>query len=84
LKCWLPEDLDFTRSLLPRCYPHLAALRRPLVLRPGVYLRAAEVVAFDPLVPVWLEDEQAWFHVNKSDGWEDGEPSTPVELIRIA
>jgi hypothetical protein len=81
LKCWPPEDLDFTRSLLPRCYPHLAAaLRRP----PGVYLRAAEVVAFDPLVSVWLEDEQAWFHVNKSDGWEDGEPSTPVELIRIA
>jgi hypothetical protein len=79
-----PEDLDFTRSLLPRYYPHLAAaLLRPLVLRPSVYLSAAEMVAFDQLVPVWLEDEQAWFYVNKIDGWEDAEPSTPVELIRL-
>jgi hypothetical protein len=79
------EDLDFTRSLLPRYYPHsAAALVRPLVLRPSVYLRAAEVVAFDQLVPVWLEDEQAWFYVNKIDGWEDAEASTPLKLIRIS
>jgi hypothetical protein len=49
-----------------------------------VYLRAAEVVAFDQLVPVWLEDEQAWFYVNKIDGWEDAEASTPLKLIRIS
>lgn len=78
------EDLDFTRSLLPRYYPHLAAaLARPLVLRPYVYLSAADVVAFDQLVPVWLDDEQAWFFVNKVDAWEDGQPSTAVELIRL-
>jgi len=80
-----PEDLDFTRSLLPHYYPHLAAaLVRPLVLRPSVYLSPAELVAFDQLVAVWLNDEQAWFYVNKIDGWEDGEPSTTVELIRIS
>jgi hypothetical protein len=54
------EDLDFTRSLLPRYYPHLAAaLAQPLVLRPYVRLSAAEVVAFDQLVRVWVEEEQA-------------------------
>ncbi|MDO7884301.1 hypothetical protein [Hymenobacter cheonanensis] len=47
-------------------------------------LSAAEVVAFDQLVPVWLEDEQAWFYVNKVDGWEDGQPSTPEELVRMS
>jgi hypothetical protein len=79
-----PEDLDFTRSLLPLYYPHLAAaLVRPLVLRPYVYLSAADVVAFDQLVPVWLADEQAWFFVNKVDAWEDAQPSTAVELIRL-
>jgi hypothetical protein len=79
-----PEDFDFTRSLLPLYYPHLAAaLARPLVLRPYVYLSAADVVAFDQLVPVWLDDEQAWFFVNKVDAWEDSQPSTAVELIRL-
>jgi hypothetical protein len=79
-----PEDLDFTRSLLPRYYPHLAtALARPLVLRPYVRLSAAEVVAFDQLVRVWVEDEQAWFFVNKVDAWEENQPSTAVELIRL-
>ena len=79
-----PEDLDFTRSLLPLYYPHLAsALVRPLVLRPYVYLSAADVVAFSQLVPVWLEDEKAWFFVNKVDAWEDAQPSTSVELIRL-
>ncbi|MGI4864635.1 MAG: hypothetical protein ACRYFZ_11995 [Janthinobacterium lividum] len=78
------EDLDFNRSLLPRYYPHLAAaLVRPLVLRPYVYLSAADVVAFDQLVPVWLADEQAWFFVNKVDSWEESQPSTAVELIRL-
>jgi hypothetical protein len=78
------EDLDFTRSLLPRYYPHLAAaLARPLVLRPYVRLSAAEVVAFDQLVRVWLQDEQAWFFVNKVDGWEEDQASTAVELIRL-
>ena len=78
------EDLDFTRSLLPRYYPHLsAALARPLVLRPYVRLSAAEVVAFDQLVRVWLQDEQAWFFVNKVDSWEEDAPSTAVELIRL-
>jgi hypothetical protein len=78
------EDLDFTRSLLPLYYPHLAAaLARPLVLRPSVRMSAAEVVAFDQLQRVWLQDEQAWFFVNKVDGWEDEQPSTPVELIRL-
>ena len=80
-----PEDLDFTRSLLPRYYPHLAAaLARPLVLRPYVRLSAAELVAFDQLRAVWLDDEQAFFYVNKLDGWEDEQPSTAVELIRIS
>ena len=78
------EDLDFTRSLLPLYYPHLtAALARPLVLRPSVYLSAAELVAFDQLVPVWLNDEGAYFYVNKLDGWEEGQPSTAVELVRL-
>jgi hypothetical protein len=79
------EDLDFSRCLLPTYYPHLAAaLARPLVLRPYVRLSAAEVVAFDQLVPVWLEDEAAWFYINKVDGWEDGQPSTPLELVRVS
>jgi hypothetical protein len=40
------EDLDFTRSLLPRYYPHLAvALARPLVLRPSVRMSALQLVA---------------------------------------
>ena len=79
------EDLDFSRCLLPLYYPHLAAaLARPLVLRPWVRLSAAEVVDFDPLQAVWLEDEQAWFYVNKVDGWEDGQPSVPVELVRVS
>jgi hypothetical protein len=79
-----PEDLDFTRSLLPLYYPHLAAaLARPLVLRPYVRLSAAEVVAFDQLRAVWLDDEQAWFWVNKVDSWEEDQPSTAVELIRL-
>jgi hypothetical protein len=79
------EDLDFSRSLLPLYYPHLAAaLARPLVLRPYVRLSAAEVVDFDQLQAVWLDDEQAWFYVNKVDSWEDGQPSTPVELVRIS
>jgi hypothetical protein len=44
------EDLDFTRSLLPRYYPHLAAaLMRPLVLRPYVRLTVAELVVFGQL-----------------------------------
>jgi hypothetical protein len=78
------EDLDFTRSLLPLYYPHLAAaLARPLVLRPYVRLSAAEVVAFDQLVRVWVEEEQAWFFVNKVDAWEETQPSTAVELIRL-
>ena len=78
------EDFDFSRSLLPLYYPHLAAaLARPLVLRPSVRLSAAEVVSFDQLVPVWLSDEQSFFYVNKIDGWEDLAASTPVELIRL-
>jgi hypothetical protein len=59
-----PEDLDFTRSLLPLYYPHLAA-------------------ALVRLMPVWLNDESAFFFVNKVDAWEDGQPSTAVELIRL-
>jgi hypothetical protein len=43
-----------------------------LVLQPYVRLSAAEVVAFDQLVPVFMEAEQAWFYVNKVDGWQDG------------
>jgi hypothetical protein len=78
------EDLDFSRSLLPLYYPHLAAaLARPLVLRPYVRLSATEIVDFDQLHAVWLEDEQAWFYVNKVDGWEDGQPSVAVELVRL-
>jgi hypothetical protein len=78
------EDLDFTRSLLPRYYPHLAAaLVRPLVLRPYVRLTAAELVAFDQLQIIWLNEEQAWFFVNKIDSWEEDQISTPVELIRL-
>jgi hypothetical protein len=78
------EDLDFTRSLLPLYYPHLAAaLARPLVLRPSVQMSAAELVVFDQLQRVWLQDEQAWFYVNKVDGWEDGAASTTAELIRL-
>jgi hypothetical protein len=73
------EDLDFSCSLLPHYYPYLAAaLMRPLVLRPYVRLWAAEVVDFDQLVPVWLEDEQAWFYVNKVDGWEDAQLGVPL------
>jgi hypothetical protein len=30
---------------------------------------------------VWLQDEQAWFFVNKVDGWEEDAASIPVELI---
>jgi len=79
------EDLDFTRNLLPRYYPHLAAaLARPLVLRPYVRLSAAELVAFDQLRAAWLEEEQAFFYINKLDGWEDEQPSTAVELIRVS
>ena len=79
------EDLDWQRSLLPRYYPHLAAaLVRPLVLRPYVRLTAAEVVAFDQLVPVWIGgEESAFFFCNKVDSWEEGNPSTAVELIRL-
>ncbi|RZK31424.1 MAG: hypothetical protein EOO63_04205 [Hymenobacter sp.] len=78
------EDLDFSQSLLPRYYPHLAvALVRPLVLRPYVRLTAAEVVVFDHLTPVWLADEGAWFCVNKVDSWEEDSPNTLVELLRI-
>jgi hypothetical protein len=78
------EDFDFTRSLLPRYYPHLAAaLARPLVLRPYVRLSAAELVAFDQLQRVWLQEEQAWFFVNKVDSWEEDQASTAVELIRL-
>ncbi len=78
------EDFDFTRSLLPRYYPHLAAaLVRPLVLRPYVRLTAAEVVAFDQLQLTWLENEQAWFFINKIDSWEADAASTAVELIRL-
>jgi hypothetical protein len=70
-----PEYLDFTRSLLLMHYPHLAA---------GVAaLRAAEVVASDQLVRVWLEDEQAWFFVNKVDSWEEDQASTVVEFVRL-
>jgi hypothetical protein len=79
-----PEDLDFARCLLPLYYPHLAAaLVRPLVLRPYVRLTAAEVVAFDQLTPIWLEDEAAYFFVNKVDGWEEDNSSTPIELVRL-
>lgn len=79
-----PKDLDFSLCLLPRYYPHLAAaLVRPLVLRPYVRLSAAELVAFDQLRAVWLDDEQAFFFVNKLDGWEDEQPSTAVELVRL-
>jgi hypothetical protein len=78
------EDLDFTRSLLPRYYPHLAAaLVRPLVLRPYVRLSPAELVTFDQLHLTWLEDEQAWFFINKIDSWEEDVASTAVELIRL-
>jgi hypothetical protein len=78
------EDLDFTRSLLPSYYPHLAAaLVRPLVLRPYVRLSAAELVAFDQLVPVWIEAEAAWFYVNAISQWEADSPSTRVELVRL-
>ena len=78
------EDLDFSRSLLPRYYPHLAAaLARPLVLRAYMYLSAVELVAFDQLVPVWLSEEQSFFYVNKVDQWESDAPSTAVELIRL-
>ncbi|MGI4822677.1 MAG: hypothetical protein ACRYFV_15820 [Janthinobacterium lividum] len=56
------EYLDFMRSLLPRYYPHLAAaLVRPLVLRPYMRLTAAELVTFDQLQIIWLNEEQAWF-----------------------
>ena len=61
-----------------------AALRRPLVLRPYVYVTAAEVVAFDQLRLVWLEDEGSFSWVNKVDGWEEGQPSTAVELVRVS
>ena len=54
------EDLDFMRSLLPRSYPHLAAaLVRLLVLRPCIRLTAAELVAFDQLQIIRLNEGQA-------------------------
>ncbi|MGI4862600.1 MAG: hypothetical protein ACRYFZ_01665 [Janthinobacterium lividum] len=46
-------------------------------------LSAADVVAFDQLVPVWLADEPAWLFVNKVDSWEESQPNTAVELIRL-
>jgi hypothetical protein len=77
------EDLNFARSILPLYYPHLAAaLVRPLVLRPYVRMAAAELIAFDQLTLVWLEQEAAFFWVNKVV-WEDGQPSAEVELIRV-
>ncbi|MGI4871656.1 MAG: hypothetical protein ACRYFX_10810 [Janthinobacterium lividum] len=79
------EDLDWQRSLLQRYYPHLAAaLVWPLVLRPYVRLTAVQVVDFDQLVPVWIGgEESAFFFCNKVDSWEEGQPSTAVELIRL-
>jgi hypothetical protein len=41
------------------------------------------MVAFDQLVRVWVEEEQAWFFVNKLDAWEEDQMSTATELIRI-
>jgi len=77
--------LDFASVLLPTYYPHLAAvLRRPLVLTPSVRLRAVEVVSFDQLQPVWLESEGAWFYCNKINQFEDDQPSTEVELLRLS
>jgi hypothetical protein len=47
------------------------------------HLAAAELVAFDQLQLTWLEDEQAWFFINKIDSWEEDAASTAVELIRL-
>lgn len=78
------QDLDFTRSILPRYYPHLAAvLRRPLKLEPSVRLREDEFSAFDYLQPIWLESEGHYFWVNKIVEWGKEEPLTKVELLRL-
>ncbi|TGE04771.1 hypothetical protein [Hymenobacter fodinae] len=76
--------LDFATSLLPAYYTHLAAAyRRPLVLKPSVHLLPTEVTDFNQLQPVWLEAEGAIFYANKLDNWEEDQPSTVVELIRL-
>lgn len=77
------EDLDFTRSLLPLYYPHLAAaLVRPLIIYPHVRITAAEMVAFSQSKLIWIESESAFFWANRLT-WEDGFPSHEVELIRV-
>lgn len=76
--------LDFAADLLPTWYGHLRAVyARPLLLRPSVRLSIADVTDFDQLRPVWLEQEGAHFYCNKLDFWEEGDASTPVELLRL-
>ncbi|UOR06245.1 hypothetical protein MUN82_03915 [Hymenobacter aerilatus] len=79
------SGLDFASVLLPTFYPHLAAvLRRPLALTLSVRLSAAEVVAFEQLQPVWLEEEGSFFYVNKVAQWEADQPSSEAELLRLS
>ncbi|MCA8830286.1 hypothetical protein [Hymenobacter pini] len=76
--------LNFTTDLLPAWYGHLRAVyARPLLLRPSVRLSVAEVTDFDQLQPVWLETEGSYFYCNKIDQWEEGQPSTRVDLLRL-
>ncbi|WP_055562648.1 hypothetical protein [Hymenobacter sp. AT01-02] len=76
--------LDFQRELLPTYYTHLAAVyARPLLYKPSVRLSALEVTGFDQLQPVWLEKEGAFFYANKLNSWEEDQPSTATELLRL-
>lgn len=80
----LGESLSFAYTLIPQHYEALSkALSKAKKLEVKMSLPVTEIQALDHSIPVYLDQYQAYFYVNKVNGWVKGKLAN-VELIRIA
>ena len=57
-------------------------LNKPFILQARVNIPTISLLALNPLAPVYVEDYNAYFYVNKLEQWKLS-TSTRVELIQI-
>lgn len=80
----LGESLSFAYTLIPQHYEALSkALSKAKKLEVKMSIPVTEIQALDHSVPVYLDQYQAYFYINKVNGWVKGKLAN-VELIRIA
>jgi hypothetical protein len=77
-----PASLMFD-DLRKKYYPELERIltEAKKVVR-YILLTPRDILEIDMLIPVYLEQDSAYYYINKIDAWRKGQP-TKVELVKL-